>query len=48
MPITGNTDNAVLEGYTLKCDRCKKVSIIKNFTEGSVVARMTKDFKFYV
>ena len=44
----GNNDTPVLTGIRMKCHRCKKVSVLKNFTEGRIIAEADSKEKFYI
>ena len=46
IPIIG--DAIVMNGMVLKCHRCKKASVMKNFTEGMVVAHADNNNRFYL
>lgn len=32
--VTGNDETIVLQGIMLKCSRCKRVLVLKKYTEG--------------
>lgn len=46
--VSGDADSPVLQNIMMKCHVCKKVSVLKNYTEGMVVARVDNEFKFYL
>lgn len=46
--VTGDADSPVLPNVMMKCHTCKKVSTLKKFTEGMVVAKADKESKFYL
>ena len=37
--LSGNLEQPVLSGITMKCHRCKRVMALKNYTEGKMIAR---------
>lgn len=45
---TGNHEVPIMVGMTFKCHTCKKVSVMKNYTEGNVVSKVDKDNRFYL
>ena len=48
MYATGKSDAIVMNGMVLKCHRCKKASVMKNFTEGMVIAHADNNNRFYL
>ena len=46
--VSGDIDNPVLPNVMIKCHTCKKVSTLKKFTEGMVVAKVDNESKFYL
>ena len=45
--VSGNDDNIVLQGIVIKCPRCKRVMILKRYTEG-MLKEHTKKGKYKV
>ena len=45
--VTGNNETIVLQGISLKCTRCKRVLVLKKYTEG-ILMKHTKNAKFYI
>jgi len=45
---TGDSEAIVMNGVVLKCKRCKKASVLKNYTEGKILARTDKEHKCYI
>ena len=46
--VTGNLEQPVLTGITMKCHRCKRVMALKNFTEGKMIARTDESGKLFI
>lgn len=46
--VEGNEEKKVMDGIILKCNKCKKVSIMKKYTEGQIVAGADKNGKYYL
>ncbi len=46
--VSGDVDSPVLPNVIMKCHTCKKVSTLKKYTEGMVVANVDKESKFYL
>lgn len=46
--VTGNKEKQVMDGIVLKCRTCKKVSVMKKYTEGLFVAGADKLGKYYL
>ena len=46
--VSGDIDNPVLPNVMMKCHTCKKVSTLKKFTEGMVVAKVDNESNFYL
>ena len=46
--LSGDARTPVLTGVIIKCHTCKRVMVLKNFTEGEVVARTTKVGKLFI
>ena len=40
--VTGNNETIVLQGISLKCTRCKRVLVLKKYTEGMIRKRADK------
>lgn len=47
-PVTGNPEEVVLPNIILKCQTCKKVSILKKFTEGQVAANVDNEDRVFI
>ena len=45
--VTGNNETIVLQGISLKCARCKRVLVLKKYTEG-ILLKHSKNAKFCV
>ena len=45
--VTGNDKTIVLQGISLKCARCKRVLVLKKYTEG-ILLKHSKNAKFCV
>lgn len=45
--VTGNNETIVLQGISLKCTRCKRVLVLKKYTEG-ILMKHSKNAKFCV
>ena len=45
--VTGNNETIVLQGISLKCTRCKRVLVLKKYTEG-ILLKHSKNAKFCV
>jgi len=46
--ITGDENKNVMDGIILKCKKCKKVSMMKKYTEGKIAAGADKNDKYYL
>lgn len=47
-PVTGDPDALVLPNIILKCQTCKKVSILKKCTEGHVAAHVDNEGRIFI
>lgn len=45
--VTGNNETIVLQGISLKCARCKRVLVLKKYTEG-ILMKHSKNAKFCI
>ena len=45
--VTGNNETIVLQGISLKCTRCKRVLVLKKYTEG-ILMKHSKNAKFCI
>ena len=45
--VTGNNETIVLQGISLKCTRCKRVLVLKKYTEG-ILKKSSENGKFCV
>lgn len=41
--VTGNDETIVLQGIMLKCSRCKRVLVLKKYTEGILRMNSVQD-----
>lgn len=46
--LSGDSDTPVLNGVVIKCHTCKRVMVMKKYTEGMVVAQVGKDGKIFI
>lgn len=45
--VTGDNETIVLQGISLKCTRCKRVLVLKKYTEG-ILKKSSENGKFCV
>ena len=46
--LSGNLEQPVLSGITMKCHRCKRVMALKNYTEGKMIDRADDSEKLFI
>lgn len=46
--LSGNLEQPVLPGITMKCHRCKRVMALKNCTEGKMLAHTDNSDKLFI
>ena len=46
--LSGNLEQPVLPGITMKCHRCKRVMPLKNYTEGKMLAHTDNSDKLFI
>ena len=46
--LSGNLEQPVLSGITMKCHRCKRVMALKNYTEGKMLGHTDNSDKLFI